>query len=147
MFVAVCRQALRNKQTAYHLWSSTHSVVSWKNNCHVRRTAVQISTDEERHYTNHLKDILISTSLAHNWSASLKSALFDHNSETPPIIKPDGIFGSPPSEKVDQFSEKFDQAFKIITQQQLFLKSHDNKVRKKHLVITGLTEENNITGQ
>lgn len=76
----------------------------------------------------------------------MKSALFDHNSEIPFIIKPDGIFTSPPSEKVGQLSEKFDQAFKIIKQQQLFLKSLDSKARKKHLVITGLTKENDITG-
>lgn len=48
--------------------------------------------------------------------------------------------------KVDQLSQKLDEAFKIISQQQLFLESLDNRERRRNLVITGLSEENDATG-
>lgn len=49
-------------------------------------------------------------------------------------------------QKVDVLSERLDQAFNIITQQQLFLESLDNKERRNNLIITGVSEEVDAIG-
>ena len=48
-------------------------------------------------------------------------------------------------QKVDLLSERLDQAYNIITQQQLFIESLDNRERKNNLIITGVSEENDAT--
>lgn len=49
-------------------------------------------------------------------------------------------------QEVDQLSQKLDQAFKIISQQQTFLETLDANERRRNLIITGLTEETNEVG-
>ena len=48
--------------------------------------------------------------------------------------------------EVDQLSQKLDDAYKIIGQQQLFLEKLDNRERQRNIVITGLPEENDAIG-
>ena len=48
--------------------------------------------------------------------------------------------------EINVLHNKLDDAFKIISQQQLFLETLDNKERRQNLVITGLSEEADATG-
>ena len=48
--------------------------------------------------------------------------------------------------EINMLHNKLDDAFKIISQQQLFLEALDNKERRQNLVVTGLSEEADTTG-
>lgn len=48
--------------------------------------------------------------------------------------------------EINILNTKLDDAFKIISQQQLFLEALDNKERRRNLVITGLSEEADAIG-
>ncbi|KAK4299453.1 hypothetical protein Pmani_028266 [Petrolisthes manimaculis] len=43
-------------------------------------------------------------------------------------------------QKLDQLTERLDQAYNIISQQQFFMESLDNKERRNNLIITGVSE-------
>lgn len=81
-YTAEWKPSLGNKQTAYQLWSSIRSSLSWENYCHARSTAEQVYRVAEQNYDNHLKELLTNTSQTLNWWTPLKSALFGRDSET-----------------------------------------------------------------
>lgn len=49
-------------------------------------------------------------------------------------------------QEVNRLSDRLDEAFKVITQQQLFLEAMDSKERRRNMLIFGLVEEADETG-
>lgn len=102
-----CEQAYRDKQSAYHLWSTNRSQLCWDNYIAMRKIASNVYKEAEASYNSHLKDILSGTSQPHTWWSALKSSLFGIDSSIPPLLKPDGSVTYDPLEKARIFAANF----------------------------------------
>ena len=82
-----CRQAQRDKQTAYRLWSRFRTRFCWENYTRLRADAKRIYSLAETEYNNHLKEVLTGTAQPHKWWPALKKSLFGVDNSLPPLSK------------------------------------------------------------
>ena len=102
-----CRQAYRDKHTAYNLWSDNRSRLCWENYVEMRNSANNIYKAAEEQYNTHLKDVLAGASQPHTWWSALKSSLFGVEPSIPPLLKPDGSITYNPLDKATILADSF----------------------------------------
>ena len=102
-----CRQAYRDKHTAYNLWSDNRSRLCWENYVIMRNIANNVYKEAEEQYNAHLKDVLTGASQPHTWWSALKSSLLGVEPSIPPLLKPDGSITYHPLDKATILAESF----------------------------------------
>ena len=102
-----CRQAYRDKHTAYNLWSNNRSRLCWENYVEMRNIANNVYNEAESQYNAHLKEVLTGTTQPHAWWAALKSSLFGIEPSIPPLVKPDGSVTYKPLDKACILADSF----------------------------------------
>ena len=102
-----CRQAYRDKHTAYNLWSNNRSRLCWENYIEMRNMANNVYKEAESQYNAHLKDVLAGAAQPHTWWSALTSALFGVTPSIPPLIRSDGSVTYQPLDKANILAENF----------------------------------------
>ena len=102
-----CRQAQRDKQTAFCRWSRSRSPADWENYVQLRSLAERVYAVAKSSYNNHLKEILSGASQPHAWWSALKQSLFGVDSSLPPLSCVDGSVRSTSKDKADILASVF----------------------------------------
>ena len=102
-----CRQAYRDKHTAYNLWSVNRSRLCWENYVVMRNMANNVYKEAEAQYNAHLKEVLTGATQPHTWWSALKCSLFGVEPSIPPLLKSDGSITFYPLDKANILADSF----------------------------------------